>query len=295
MLTVKPGDTLAVLAKRHKVTVADLKSWNGLVDDTIEVDQVLLIWTVMPAPPPRMVAEKPASGLRGALESVLGTAPAPVVPVAVPGTADALPPGEPLPAGRVAIERPMLVGLLGMQTGPEVDLEAAAAGMQRHDADLGGGGLGDRSLTSGTSTDDLVMKERQMRNLGPQIPNTPVSAPRLTKPAPKRCLGGPSGTIDENGVAMSQGLSVAQINSGMGAISRQVVRCFPSGTKGSYTVIVEITAGCDGRVSNVFLQSAGVVPSNVSSCIQQTLSYAAFPAHGIPNGVDFQYPLKFSF
>ena len=300
MLTVRPGDTLAVLAKRHAVTVADLKSWNGLVDDTIEVDQVLLIWTVMPAP--RRVAERrPApSALRATLDSVLGTEPAPVpAPAPAPtGVAAAEPVRTPvtiaLPEGRVTIERPALVGLLGMEIGPDLDLEAAAAGMQRHDADLGGGGLGDRSLSAGSSADDLVMAERRQIT-GPRIPNTPVSAPRLTKPAAKRCLGGPSATMREDGVVLSQGLTVPQINAGMAQISRHVVRCFPPGTKGGYTMIVEITAGCDGRVSNVYVQNAGAVPANVASCVQQTLAFASFPAHAVPNGVDFQYPMKFTF
>lgn len=298
MLTVRPGDTLAVLAKRHAVTVADLKSWNGLADDTIEVDQVLLIWT--PAPRPRVVAERlaAASGLRATLEGVLGTAPA-APAVAQPPAAAAAPAPAPvtiaLPEGRVAIERPALVGLLGMEIGPDLDLEAAAAGMQRHDANPGAGGLGERSLSAGSSADDLVMAERRVRNTGPSIPNTPVSAPRLTKPAAKRCLGGPSGTIGENGIAVSRGLTVSQINAGMGQISRQVVRCFPPGTKGGYTMVVEITAGCDGRVSNVFVHNAGAVPANIASCVQQTLAFASFPAHAVPNGVDFQYPMKFTF
>lgn len=297
MLTVRPGDTLAVLAKRHGVSVADLKSWNGLDGDTIEVDQVLLVWT--PAPKPGAVRPAP-TGLRATLDSVLGTAPAPVAAAPTPSGAAAtgaapVPVAIELPQGRVSIERPALAGLLGMETGPEIDLEAVASGMSRHDADLGGGGLGARSLQAGSSAEDLVMAERQLRNAGPQIPNTPVSAPRLAKPAPMRCLGGPSGTIREDGVAISQGLSVPQINAGMGQIARHVVRCFPPGTSGGFTMIVEITAGCDGRVSNVFVQNAGAVPANIASCVQQTLAFASFPAHAVPNGVEFQYPMKFKF
>jgi hypothetical protein len=298
MLTVRPGDTLAVLAKRNGVSVADLKSWNGLDSDTIEVDQILLVWA--PAPKPVAVRPPAATGLRATLDSVLGTAPAPSPnPVAVAAPVADAPAPAPvaiqLPEGRVSIARPALVGLLGMEAGPGVDLEAAAAGMSRHDADLGGGGLGERSLSAGSSADDLELAERRQRHVGPQIPNTPVSAPRLAKPAAKRCLGGPSGTIREDGVAISQGLTAAQINAGMGQIARHVVRCFPAGTSGGFSMLVEITAGCDGRVSNVFVNSAGSVPANVASCVEQTLAFASFPAHAVPNGVEFQYPMKFTF
>ena len=46
---VKPGDTLWSLSQANKVTVAQLKSWNGLTSNTIEVAQVL--WVVDPKTP----------------------------------------------------------------------------------------------------------------------------------------------------------------------------------------------------------------------------------------------------
>lgn len=51
---VVSGDNLSKIAKKYKVTVANLKSWNGLKSDTIYVGQVLKVsaGTVTPAPTP---------------------------------------------------------------------------------------------------------------------------------------------------------------------------------------------------------------------------------------------------
>lgn len=42
--TVKSGDTLGGIAKKHNVSVADLKKWNGLKNDLIRVNQKLKIY-----------------------------------------------------------------------------------------------------------------------------------------------------------------------------------------------------------------------------------------------------------
>ena len=42
--TVVRGDTLFLIAKAHGVTVDELRDWNGIEGDLIEVDQILLIW-----------------------------------------------------------------------------------------------------------------------------------------------------------------------------------------------------------------------------------------------------------
>lgn len=301
MVTVRSGDTLAILAKRHRVSVDDIKGWNGLTTDTIEVDQVLLVWT---APPPMPKAAKPS--LRQQLEQALtGSADGGEVASAPEGAPDGVPPPIVVegveaaeivvPRGTVKIETPGLVDLQRVEVGSDVDLADVAAGLERHDSVVGNAGLGDRSLGTGDQADQLEMKQRQQTNAGPQIPNTPVYAPRLTKPAPKACLKGPSAIVREDGTTQTQGLSVGQINASMAQISRYTVRCFPAGTKGSYAMIVEINVGCDGRVNNVYLIDGGVVPANVTGCLQQTLSYAGFPAHASPGGISFQYPMKFTF
>jgi LysM repeat protein len=59
------GDTLFLIARAHDVTVDQLREWNGLSGDLIEVDQVLAIYTDAVMPPaavvtPRRRSKKPA-------------------------------------------------------------------------------------------------------------------------------------------------------------------------------------------------------------------------------------------
>ncbi|MEZ4241828.1 MAG: LysM peptidoglycan-binding domain-containing protein [Myxococcota bacterium] len=298
-VVVRPGDTLGKLAARHGVQVAELRAWNGIEGDTIEVDQVLLLWKMPPPPAPAPRPERIAEAPRPALlaDTVLGEVePAGVAPEVASGTADAVAAEPAAPQQRVAIERPMLAGLFGLQVGSDVDLEEAAAGMERQQGTAGAGSsLAGRNLSQGTDAESLTVPQRELTKVGPQIPDMPVTPPRLAKPAPKRCLSGASTTISESGASTSGGLSVPQINAGLGRISRYTPRCFPAGTKGSYTVIVEVTVACNGTVSNVYLIDGGVVPPRVTNCIQQTLGYASFAAHAMPTGVSFQYPMKFTF
>jgi hypothetical protein len=129
------------------------------------------------------------------------------------------------------------------------------------------------------------------------IPDVPVTPPRLTRPPPKACLkgGGVTELGDDGSVTGGSGLEVDQIRLAMAQIGRQVIRCFPPGTRGAYVVKVEVTAGCDGRVSGVQLLDGGGVPTSITACVTQTLGYTAFPAHGMTGGVSFEYPMKFTF
>lgn len=59
--TVRPGDTLAKIARRCGVTVASLKRRNGLRSDVIRVGQ-LLITGAIPAPEPPVAGATPDPG-----------------------------------------------------------------------------------------------------------------------------------------------------------------------------------------------------------------------------------------
>ena len=74
-VTVERGDTLWAIARRYGVTVDDLRAWNGLSGDRIEVGQVLRVHTDGAASPPaakkhgrrrrasKPTAETPSEGL----------------------------------------------------------------------------------------------------------------------------------------------------------------------------------------------------------------------------------------
>jgi LysM repeat protein len=195
------GDTLFEIAQAHDVTVAELKQWNNLSSDRIEVGQILEIRDAEP-PAPRTIGSVSAR-------------PAPR--------------GAPSPAG--------------------------------------------------TASED---------SSGPRVPD-------LAMPPAKRCLGGPA--LDDlsadQGMVTAEGLGHDAVSQAMNAFLPNVSSCLagldanPSGA-----LTLAISVGCDGRVTRVATESRDDWPADVSDCIVQTLHYAPFPAHALPDGDTFVYPLR---
>lgn len=198
IIVVVRGDTLGELAKAHGVTVAQLKEWNGLSSDLIEVGQELKVFR------------------------------------------DGEPAAAPAPKRRR--------GRRGKRAAP-----------------VEGG-------TSETS--------------GPRVPDLPI-------PAAKRCLSGPDGSgMGDEGMAASQGLDAAQVQRAMNAFLPKVGTCLVDlDPRPSMPLDLAITVGCDGRVTNVTIRNGGDWPSAHASCLTQALERAPFPAHALPDGDTFHYPL----
>lgn len=185
---VQKGDTLFLIARAQGVTVDQLKAWNDLGSDRIEVGQVLLTWGHGPTAAPQ--------------------------------------------------ERPVAVGAL---TG------------------------------------------------------SPRLGPDLERPRPKRCLGGPLDVAEEDGMAASQGLSQGDASVALNGFVHHVLPCLSGeGAQPAGTLRLEITVACSGVVDEVRVLEAGDWPSGVASCVSETLEYAEFPAHGLPDGDTFEYPLRFT-
>ena len=186
--TVKRGDTLSRIAKTHGVTVAELRTWNGISGDLIEVGQQIQIRT------------------------------------------------RPQPA----VEQPTKI----------------ASKKKRTTA-------------------------------------TPRTTKGLSLPPKKRCLDGPSLddlSEDEPDIQASMGLSHSDIQGPMSKFLPNLSRCFeeswPEGR-----VLFEMTAGCNGRVSQVVVLDSGGLKLQTVECMRTTLAYVAFPAHDMPDGMTFQYPV----
>jgi LysM repeat protein len=186
--TVVRGDTLGEIATAHGVTVDDLRRWNAIEGDLIEVGDVLLI-----------LAESPSS-----------------LPV---------PAAAPVRPRRASLPTPKATG--------------------------------------------------------------------LTRPRPKDCLDGPSGDgLGDVGAVASEGLSYTQIKRSMDAIAPHTLSCVPEGTTGRLET--RIVVGCDGLVRSVETGATGGLPPDVVACVVDKLGYAEFPAHALPNGEIFDYPLTYS-
>lgn len=141
-------------------------------------------------------------------------------------------------------------------------------------------------------------RPRKKRSKGGAVKATTVTsaAPSLVMPAAKDCLAGPTdadahGT--EAGFSSSQGLSHVQVKAGMDKALPGLSVCV-SGDWPVGRAELEITAGCDGRVSAVRIVDDGGLESGLLGCIEERLKYAEFPAHDLPDGETFGYPLVFS-
>lgn len=194
-ITVVKGDTLSKLARTHGVTVAQLKEWNGLRSDTIEIGQVLVLkLDAAPAAPPK---------------------------------------ASPAPKRR-----------------------AKGATLRAADA-------------------------------------PPTGPAALTMPAPKPCLAEPTDVEGDEGMVASAGLSLDDVRSSMNAFIQHAARCLPEGgAEGVLTL--DITVGCDGRVSGLSVADDGGLPGPLAACVVETLGYTPFPAHDLPDGFTFTFPLRFS-
>jgi murein DD-endopeptidase MepM/ murein hydrolase activator NlpD len=188
--TVERGDTLGRIAKHHGVTVDELRQWNGISGDLIEVGQVISIRT-----------------------------------------------------------------------------EAAP---------------------QGASSAKKTTRPKSTRKVAPTL-----RATGLRMPTKRKCLAGPSiDTLsdDEPDMQASAGLSTEQVRVPLAAFLPKLGRCF-EGSWPTATVDFEITAGCNGRVSRVVVLDGGGVDGTSLECMRTTLSYVGLPAHDMPDGMTFRYPV----
>lgn len=140
---------------------------------------------------------------------------------------------------------------------------------------------------------DKAASPRGKRRATKPSPAPASGGTTLAMPAAKACLSGPTGEgLAEQGAVASAGLSHGQVKSAMDAFLPKTLTCVPDGTSGR--VMTKITVGCDGRVALVEIESTGGMPSDVVDCVRDTLAFAEFPAHDLPDGEVFGYPLSFS-
>jgi len=290
--TVRRGDTLSAIGRRYGVTVEDLRAWNGIEGDLIEVDQVLLVWAAERREPSRSSgSSRPPMVVKTACVLV---EPATVV----------VEMREPVAYRR---EMPALVstsGVLAVLEGDtalsdELDPEIVATldGLSVHGTERARARFVERTSALGRSgtAEATAAPDRLVVDTGPSFGQGPVRAPRLAMPAPKRCLPGPKGVSGDHDISAGKGLSSPQIRATLDGFLRHTASCIPSGSSGTVTISTELTVGCDGRVVQSRVVSGGGAPSSVSSCVARVLTYAGFPAHDLPDGFTFVYPVEYRF
>lgn len=189
--TVKQGDTLFLIGKAHGVSVDELKYWNDLNSDLIEVGQVLVVGHSLPVAPPM-----PAS----------------------------------------------------------------------------------HNKTSAKSKGQK-----------------PSATSSLRMPPPKPCLAGP--TADElnveDGYSGSKGLEATDIKASLVRYLPNINSCLSSANSlPSTELVLDFNVGCNGQVTAIQVSSAGDWDPNLTECVTGTLRYTPFPAHALPDGERFSYPIR---
>jgi len=116
------------------------------------------------------------------------------------------------------------------------------------------------------------------------------------KPRPKPCLKGPSlDDLDNDDVDIrgSIGLDQTQIRSAMAPFLPSLGVCFTDEWP-TASVHFEIVAGCNGLVSSVRVLDGGGLDEPVLGCLTARLGSLGFPAHDMPDGFRFEYPMTVS-
>ncbi len=121
-----------------------------------------------------------------------------------------------------------------------------------------------------------------------------VSAPRLSMPREQPCLSGPSDVEEgeEMGMAASAGLDADQVQSTMRGFLPKALDCFRDAPSG--TLSVELNVACSGRVTSAQVLDDGGLDDGVARCVTERLAYAPFPAHDMPDGFSFEYPIRYT-
>lgn len=119
----------------------------------------------------------------------------------------------------------------------------------------------------------------------------------LRLPAPQACHKAPTDTEDsgdEMAVFSSQGLADEDIVSVLEAFTANLYQCVPKGEQPNGQLVIDLTVGCNGRVSTATVSENDGLPESTATCVASVLRYAAFPAHDIPEGQTFSYPINFT-
>jgi len=137
-------------------------------------------------------------------------------------------------------------------------------------------------------------KSRSSRRSSKGSASTGASA-SLRMPAAKPCLSGPAlsgGSGDEPEMVRSAGLSSVQVSAAMRPILEKTKNCV-SGDWPTGVITFHIEVACTGRVARVTATDNGGMDPGLVACVQDTLRYTSFPAHDMPDGFSFGYPMRF--
>ena len=247
------GDSLSVIARREGRSVAELRTWNGISGDLIEVGQVLKV-----APPP-------VAGSQTGFSRMMDlTVPAREL---VAGWLAALTRDEPVSSA----EPPSQSGALAAA---DSSIKVSDRRPRR----------GNRSAPpAGSAAADGLGTRREAQ--------AAAAWPALRRPAAKPCLAEDAG-IGEGAFGRSKGLDHEQISVATRAFQRQTLRCYEGRENAEGQVLLALVVGCDGLVRSSQVQSDGTAAPGFADCVADVMRYAAFPAHA-RDSIEVVVPMHF--
>ncbi len=99
--------------------------------------------------------------------------------------------------------------------------------------------------------------------------------------------------LGDEGMVGGRGLSLDQIRGTLRSFLPILERCVHKDHLPAGTLQVEVVVGCSGRVSTTTPLDGPAWDPTISSCVTDTLAFADFPAHDLPDGATFLLPVRF--
>jgi murein DD-endopeptidase MepM/ murein hydrolase activator NlpD len=155
--------------------------------------------------------------------------------------------------------------------------------------------VGQRLVIRTDSQLPTAVVKKKKKNSGIVMHKSGMTAvPTKQLPKAKRCLGGPdaSSLSAEQGMMTNQGLSSNQISNSMNSFFPQLSDCMPD-VWPTASIEVDFNVGCNGRVTYVRIVKDDGLEFGIQSCLEDAFQYAGFPAHDLPDGMDFTFPIQF--
>ncbi len=159
--------------------------------------------------------------------------------------------------------------------------------------------------TSGRRTSRRRASQKGRGRTAPpaQVQEAAGGLSKLTRPNAMDCLAGPSDLADSDAadsddgdepmMAASAGLDQRQVNAALRAFEPNLARCLSRDDEPAVGVVrLTLNVACTGQVASVEIADDGGLPE--AACVADTLRYAAFPAHDMPDGFTFDYPVRFA-
>ena len=73
----------------------------------------------------------------------------------------------------------------------------------------------------------------------------------------------------------------------------QLSNCMPD-VWPTASIEIDFNVGCNGLVEYVRIVKDDGLDFTIQDCIEDAFQYAEFPAHDLPDGMDFSYPIEFA-